>query len=947
MGYGRLKPLALAALIIFTNIATASPPVEVINVDLGRLIDRSILHPNRFAVDVPYRITSDANGTWKRSGSNATWSLAIRIPTAVSMSFHADAIQLPPSARMLVTAGGVAYVYTAKDIDRGHLWSRIAKGDQLHLEISVPLSDRAQVRLRITSLQAGYRSLERGGTNHPRYNALRTQLRAATVTSCVENYECNADSANHGPAQATVAILIANIGQCSGTLLNDAPADGIAYVLTARHCENDTPGGGAPQNAASVTIYWDATTACGQVLGTIYDPGIPEQAGASTVVEQQDAWLIRLDASPIVAGAYYAGWDATGSPITGGYTIHHEFSNSKQYTAWYGQSVLATVPGKQLDNLPYASTFWSVVNQLGSIGPGASGSGLFDSNAQLIGSLSLGLNQNGAGSTGVCPANPLVAPNGNNGAADFTALSSVFASTSDTTSTTGSTTIQAVLDPQHTGTLTVNGLIGLAPISLTADSSTPAAGTTTKLRWSAPSAGACTASGGVAGDGWGGTLPPSGAATISEATQSIVTYSIACTVSARQLTAQVAVSWGNPTPSVDLIANPSSEWINGIITIGWGGDVSPCTLSGAVSAGNLPAFGTTTITEAVAGNYQVAISCGSGSNAVQSQQSVTFTKPQISFNGYAERLVNEGFLLEFQSYANRCVPSGGGTDPSWTSAVFAGNGAVWIYEPVAGTYTYSLTCYAATESAQASTTVAIQSGPASVTLTANSLNVPYGNPITLDWITNVDNCIASEPTPNPGDQWSGGVADGGPQIIQEPVVGTNTYVINCGTPYTGFGTAQSQVTVAVTPSTTAASLSASAAQVEPGQAFTLTWDSTNAFICIGAGAVTDTQWNTQNGPTGSLTISESSAGTYTYSITCSAGTQSAAAQKIVTVGAASTGGSAGSGSSTGGSTGSGGGGGGALDIWSLFVLTAMAVSRSRPRRMAKRAAHHDDQVTRR
>ncbi len=930
-GYGRLASVALA-LLSLSGFAEASPTIDVVNVNLARLIDQSISHPNRFAVDVPNRVSSDGDGTWTQSGSNATWRFAVRIPTAVSMSFHADAIQLPSAAHLSVTAGGVVYQYSAKEIHRGELWSRVAKGDQLRFEITVPATSRAQVKIRIASLQAGYRSLERGGINHPHYNTLRTQLRATTAASCVENYECDADAANQGPGQSTVAILIANIGQCSGTLLNDVPADGTAYVLTARHCENDALGGGDPQIASSTTIYWDATTACGQVLGTIYDPGIPLQTGADTVVEQQDAWLLRLHESPVVADAYYAGWDASGTAISGGYTIHHALSNSKQYTAWYGQSVLTSIPGSQLDNLPYTSTFWNVINRQGSIGPGASGSGLFDSSGRLIGSLSLGRNQNGAGSTGVCPANPLVAANGSNGTADFTALSAVFASTSDHSSTTGATTIQAVLDPQHSGMTATDGIAGLAPVAFSADSLAPAAGSTTVLRWSAPNAAGCTASNGVAGDGWGGSLSSSGALSISEASPSIVTYTIVCQVSSRRLTSQITLSWSSPTPSVGLTLNPSSMWINQPVTVQWGGNVSPCTLSGAVNESNLAASGTTTVTEAIAGNYQIMISCGSGSELAQAEQTVSFSEPQITINGYAERLVNEGFLIEFESFANRCVPSGGGEDPNWTAAVYAGGDAIWIYEPVAGTYTYSLTCYAGPQSAQVSTTVVIQDGPASVTLSANSLSVPYGNPISLNWITNVDNCVASEPTPNPSGQWTNGLAIAGPQIIQEPVVGTHTYVINCGTPYTGFGTAQSQVTVTVTPSTTTASLSASSKQVTPGASFTLTWDSTNAFICVGAGAVTDTLWNTQNGPSGTMTLTESSPGTYTYEIKCSAGSQSGTAQTTVTVAAASTGGS-GSGGNTNSGSGAGnsgtGGGGGALDIWTLILLAGAATARWR------------------
>src|SRR6202040_3326650 len=122
------------------------------------------------------------------------------------------------------------YTYTARDMDRGQLWSRIARGDQLRFELTVPLKDQSHVKLSISSFQAGYRSLERGGRNHPLYDAIRKRTAASSSTSsCVQNYECSADSANQGPAQATVAILIANIGQCSGTLMNDVPGDGVPY----------------------------------------------------------------------------------------------------------------------------------------------------------------------------------------------------------------------------------------------------------------------------------------------------------------------------------------------------------------------------------------------------------------------------------------------------------------------------------------------------------------------------------------------------------------------------------------------------------------------------------------------------------------------------------------------------------------------------------------------
>jgi hypothetical protein len=156
-----------------------------------------------------------------------------------------------------------------------------------------------------------------------------------------------------------------------------AGSDTNPYILTARHCENWKLGGGEPGAAASVTVYWDAVTPCGSVLASIYDGSAITQSGATTVIEQQDTWLIQLDALPAASDAYYAGWDATGGIFSGGYSVHHALGNDKQYVSWYGQPILQTIPGATL-KIGYESSFWGLVNQLGNVGAGASGSALFE-----------------------------------------------------------------------------------------------------------------------------------------------------------------------------------------------------------------------------------------------------------------------------------------------------------------------------------------------------------------------------------------------------------------------------------------------------------------------------------------------------------------------------------------------------------------------------------------
>ena len=98
------------------------------------------------------------------------------------------------------------------------------------------------MRLEIDSFQAGYRSLGHATPDNPHYRQLVGQ--STSSGSCTLNYSCQAVAANQGPANATVAIIVNNEYQCTGTLLNDTQSDGTPYVLTARHCENGSSAGG-------------------------------------------------------------------------------------------------------------------------------------------------------------------------------------------------------------------------------------------------------------------------------------------------------------------------------------------------------------------------------------------------------------------------------------------------------------------------------------------------------------------------------------------------------------------------------------------------------------------------------------------------------------------------------------------------------------------------------
>jgi len=868
-------------------------PVEVVKADLSTLIQAAAPTPTQFAVLVPHKGSLQSTGSWTVHGDLATWRYTVRIPTAISMSFHADKVLLPSSARLTVR-GSSSYTYGARDVHKGALWSRITPGDVLDFTLTVASTDRASVRFDIFSLQAGYRSLGGGVQDHPLYRKLKAQAASSSTSTCVQNYQCSAIAANTAPAAATVGLVIGNLYQCTGTLINDVPGDNTPFVLTARHCESGRAGGGNPGAASTVVVYWDAVTACGQPLGTLYDTGIVTQAGASTIVEQQDAWLIQLDTSPAVTDAQFSGFDASGGAVQGGYTIQHALGNDKQFTQWFGQALPIQQSG--VLGVQYSSNFWEVVNQLGNIGPGASGSALIDQNNHLVGSLSLGRTTNDSSGYESCPVSPPAAPNGSNGSADFTSLAAVWNSTADTTASTGATTIKSVLDPTNTGTI-VTPSVPAASATFTSNSYEQPVGSTVLLSWNASNATQCAANGGASGDAWTGVLPATGQQSISESLVGEFLYNLTCIFPGnRTTTSSLAITWGSPAPNTQVTGS-GATWTTRPARITWTSNVAPCSINGgSLSASNLPSFGTVTTTENTPGDVQYMIVCGTGNEQFFTGWGVSYVTPSVIFaaNG-TDRLLGQPLTLSWQSFADTCTPSGGAPNDGWTSTAFPNPGSYPSFSPIVsavGTYNYALTCSSGPISITKNLVITVENNAPYVTLSINPSSYTFtgtsGDGFTLTWNSNLTDC-----TPSAMPLLGGFISNQGsnPQgtATVTPSIGTYSFYVTCN-PY---GTIVGQITSApvtgavLTPPPPTASLTISPTTVYSNQNFAVTWSSTNAILCTGTGGIDNAMevWG-PNAPSGTQNFTPPGPGTYTFILSCGSADgalPNATAQASVTV----------------------------------------------------------------
>jgi hypothetical protein len=884
--------LLLVALVGFSppsrGVTAADNAPEVLTTDLAHEIDKVARIPERFAVEIPHRFDVRDHGQWNTENGTAHWRYALRVPGAVSLSFHADLVDLPSSAVLEVSAGSQRYRYSAKDVHRGELWSRIGRGDTLSFSLSVNSAEASRVVFAVSGVQAGYRSLGGHGPNHPHYDALQgvSAQASASTSSCSENYECHVTNANAGPGQASVTLVIQNLGLCSGVLVNDALGDGVPYVLTARHCENGNSDGGDPGAAAGVTAYFDATTPCGQTQGTIYSANTATVSGATTVVEQQDAWLIRLDGSVPAPDAFYSGWDATGGSFVGGYSAHYALGNTRQYTGWYGQAYYQLVPGSQL-GVGYNSTFWELVNQVGSIGPGASGSGVYDPNNRLVGTVVRGVAQSSQpDSPGVCPVVPPPAPSPQTATAMATAFSGIFDSTADPLSTTGAATLRSVLDPKGSGTLVLDGR--WQPVVFSATSTAASTGSLVTLTWNVPEATSCTAGGGVSGDGWSGSLALAGSLALTEYNPGAVTYSISCaTTNGIAATGQVTVTWSAAAPAATIQITPTAnDFFGGQIQLTWTSTVAPCTATGGASgdgwSGTLPGRGSQTVSESAAGTYTYGVSCGTSPSTASAQVQFTFVAPSATLGDGGVTLVNVGQPVTLTGAGNglACTTSGGAAGDGWAGIDFLALGGEYtVTAQTPGTYTYTLTCAGnGTATATSSVTVTYSNGPPQVTLTTSPVAPTVGTSfLHVSWVASVAPCsIAVTGYQNQSLYNYGYIAY---HDDLESVIGPYTYTVTCGA---GTATASASATVNWV-GTPKLNLAAYSSPIVTGQQTSLSWVG-NVAPCTASGGAPGDGWSgSPPSANGYLPVTENQTGTYTYTLTCGSGTQVASAQATLTV----------------------------------------------------------------
>ena len=395
-------------------------------------------------------------------------------------------------------------------------------------------------------------------------------------------------------------------------------------------------------------------------------------------------------------------------------------------------------------------------------------------------------------------------------------------------------------------------------VTLSVGPNSIASGDSATLNWTANNATACTASG-----AWTGAKAVHGSQSTGDLTATS-TYTLTCAGAGGTAKQSATVSVKAPTPTISLVANPSSVLSNGATTLTWSAaNATACKASGAWS-GNKALAGTQS-SGALTANSVFGLACtGPGGSAAQS---VTVTvsphttavvslsaKPSTVSRG------SETTLAWSATNATACTASGG-----WSGS-----------KPVSGSQstgaltantTYALACTGPGGGATQTTTVSVTSPGPGVSLTLNPTTVKSGASTALTWSsTNATACTASG-------GWSGAKPVSGSQS-SGALTASKTYTLTCTGP---GGSATQSATVTVSSSAPTVTLKASPSTVPSGSAASLSWSSTNATACAASGSWSGALATSGTRATGALTASQS------YDITCTGAGGSAMQSATVTV----------------------------------------------------------------
>lgn len=350
--------------------------------------------PLQFAVSAS--ITADTrSGLWDEpEPGRARWRLRVASEGARSLSFEFEHLNLPAQAELWVfDRHGTDVQGPIPVAGDGSTWSPLVRGDEAIIEASMPATQRDAFAIVVAQAFHGFSDIA-SVRSFPLDPVSGTGNGGSGA--CNIDVACSQGSAWQAQARSTVMLMIAGTTLCSGTLISNARQDDRPLVLTANHC------GVTNANVGSTIAYFNVQrSTCGSGAWG----GLTQNLRGRTLLTNartgsgSDFALIELASRPPASfSVWYSGVDISGSVPTAGAGIHHPSGDDKKFSRYTAPAsaqsdvCIGTRCGLLLPT-GFEIDAWAVNWTQGTTEGGSSGSGLWNQDGNLVGTLSGGFSQ--------------------------------------------------------------------------------------------------------------------------------------------------------------------------------------------------------------------------------------------------------------------------------------------------------------------------------------------------------------------------------------------------------------------------------------------------------------------------------------------------------------------------------------------------------------------------
>jgi len=375
--------------------AVETPLQEVQSLQLPPINNKALLdaemakrEPGRaphFAESIAVDISPSTHGNWDLSDEGmAVWRLRIPSPGARSLNLGFDQFVMPEGGSLILYTPDMETIQgpftPADNEEHEELWTPIISGDELVIEVSVPVENQPALRLHLKTINHDFLGFAE--------NALSGSCNLDVICGLADDWGI---VDGYRDIIQSVAVISTGGGTfCTGFLVTNVREDCTPFFMTANHC------GIGPGNAASLVAYWNFNNSeCrqpetissggnGDGVLTDFNTGAVHRASYAP----SDFTLVEFD-DPIseTADAWFAGWDAREilEPDTL-ICIHHPRTDEKRISfefdgSYRGNYNSGSTPVANGNHLVIAD--WDI----GTTEGGSSGSPVFNSDKRVVGQL--------------------------------------------------------------------------------------------------------------------------------------------------------------------------------------------------------------------------------------------------------------------------------------------------------------------------------------------------------------------------------------------------------------------------------------------------------------------------------------------------------------------------------------------------------------------------------